>query len=152
MGLLSVAPTSYAEEQLHGHLVSLATLPVTVTSPTDLPSDVQAQDQDDDDAPFSQSLQDALVVLTQTTPPSAKDIAKMLNKLHESRSEIGMYASSKNDRAAEAEIITRSVSIIWAEVLQVFVDSALALEDDKVWWDRALSSRLGPVIYLVQCE
>lgn len=151
MGLFSVAPTSYAEEQLHSHLVSLATLPVTVTSSSDLPSDVQAQDEDDE-GPFSNVLQDALALLTQTTPPKAKAIAKMLKKLHKRNGEVGTYTESAIDRAAEAEILTRSVSIIWAEVLQVMVDSALALEDDKVWWERTLASRTGAFVYLVQCE
>ncbi|KLT44268.1 NCA2-domain-containing protein [Cutaneotrichosporon oleaginosum] len=149
MGLLSVAPSSYSQEQLNAHLVSLATLPVTVTSPSDLPSDVQAQD-DDDDAPFSKSLQDALTQLTQTKPPTAKEVAHMLTRLQERRQDFGAYSASKVDRAAEAEILTRSVSIIWAEVLREFIDSSLALQDDEVWWERSMSSRIGALVYLVQ--
>lgn len=151
MGLLSVAPTSYSAEQLNAHLVSLATLPVTVTSASDLPSDLQAQD-DDDDAPFSKSLQDSLMQLTQTTPPTAKEVARMLTRLQARRQDFGTYSASKVERAAEAEIMTRSVSIIWSEVLREFIDSALALQDDEVWWERSMSSRIGPLVYLVQCE
>ncbi len=152
MGIFSVAPTSYSGEQLNAHLVSLATLPVTVTSPTDLPSDVQAQDEDDDDAPFSKSLQVALTQLTQSKPPTAKEVAAMLTRLQARRQEFGTFSAPKVDRAAEAEILTRSVSIIWAEVLREFIDSALALQDDEVWWERTMASRIGPIVYLVQCE
>ncbi|BEI84160.1 hypothetical protein CcaverHIS002_0407640 [Cutaneotrichosporon cavernicola] len=157
MGFLSVAPTSYSEEQLNIHLVSLATLPVIVTSPKpDLPPGVQApialeeDDDDDDDAPFSKSLRNTLARLTQTTPPTAKEVARMLTSLQQRKQDLGTYTASKVVRAAEAEILTRSVSIIWAEVLREFVESALALLDDEVWWERSMSSRIGPLVYLVQ--
>lgn len=149
MSLFTPKTTSYAQEQLNVHLVHLSTLPVTTTSPTDLPSDVVPLDAD---SPFSRELQQALGVLTSSKSPSAWHVAQILDKLSDGRNEIGTQSLGEVDSAAEAEVITRSVSIIWAHVLQVFVDSALALEDDSVWWDRCLSARGGVLIYLVQSE
>ncbi|GMK59437.1 hypothetical protein CspeluHIS016_0800430 [Cutaneotrichosporon spelunceum] len=155
MGVLSVASTSYSEEQLNVHLVSLATMPVTVSNKTadGEQASTQAYDDDtddDDDEPFSKSLRDTLTRLTQANTPSAREVASMLTRLQSRRQGAGTYSASKVDRAAEAEILTRSVSIIWAEVLREYVKSSLSLLDDEVWWERSLSSRIGPLVYLVQ--
>lgn len=149
MSLFAPKPSSYAQEQLSVHLVDLSTLPVTTTSTEDLPSDVVPLSPD---SPFSKELHHALSVLTSSTTPSPWYVAHILDKLSETRSQLGTQALADVDVAAEAEVITRSVSIIWAYVLQVFVDSALALEDDSVWWERCLTSRGGVLIYLVQSE
>lgn len=147
MPLFSSVPTSYADEQLGVHLVDLSTLPVTTTAPTDLPSDVVPLSAD---SPFARDLHHALTVLTASKAPPAWYVAHLLDKLSESRGSIGTQTLTSVDVAAEAEVLTRSISIIWAYVLQVFVDSALALEDDSVWWERCLDSRGGVLIYLVQ--
>ena len=149
LSIFSSPPTSYANEQLKDHLVHLSTLPVTVTGATDQPSDIVPQDHEF--SPFSKDLGKALAELTHSTTPSAKRVATILHDLGKRRTEMGTFTSNRVDTAAEAEIMTRSVSIVWAHVLQVFVDSALALEDDSTWWDRLLAQRSGTTIYLVQC-
>ncbi|KAL1407260.1 Nuclear control of ATPase protein 2 [Vanrija albida] len=133
---------SYAEEQLRVHLGSLATLPVAVP----------AASFSGEPAHPSPQLSHALGELNTSKPPSAKKLASILDELTQPlpAGEVRSSATLEADAAAEAEIITRAVSVIWAQVMQAFVDGSLQLEEDRVWWDLSLNSKSGVLVYFVQ--
>lgn len=141
-------PPTYAQEQLSHHLGALATLPVQ------LPSDAIAKEEDEGTVPShrlpTEHLQSALKELTQVKPPSEKRLVSILQTL--SGDDLKQSSLSDVDRAAEAEILTRAVSMIWSYVMQTFVDGALKLEDDRAYWEVALSTRTGTIKYLIQSK
>lgn len=144
MSFFSSPPPSYAQEQLQAHLGQLTTLPVVVP--------VAALETTTDVVPSraSDRLQHALAQLTAGKPPSLDKLADILDSVQRADDEVEVSEITVLDREAQAEVVTRAVSLIWAHTMQTFVDGALQLEDDRAWWDYAISSRTGTVVYLVQ--
>jgi nuclear-control-of-ATPase protein 2 len=142
MSLFAAPAQSYAQEQLSVHLTSLTTLPVDIPA-----SELKATAEP---SLASDRLQHAISELIQAKPPTLARLGEILQSL--SKEDVAAAEVSDLDREAEAEVVTRAVSLIWAHVMEVFVNGALRLEDDRSWWDYSASSRMGTVIYLVQSE
>lgn len=138
-------PSSFSGEQLMHNLGTLSSIPVTVSDPSKLSTASSATPSPD--------LKDALDLLSSSDPPS---MHKLANLLHEIASPHGNISGTANvspvDAAAEAEILARAVTIIWSNVTDDLIDSALELDDDLTYWEIGLQSRWGAVMYLVQCE
>jgi hypothetical protein len=146
---------SYSQEQLGVHLGSLQTLAVRLPEHHETEI-VSVQEVPDVPTP-SPALQAALHELTQSKPPSLSRLAALLDDIVAKSAKAGAAAATVSaaadvDRAAEAEVLSRAVTLLWAHTMQVFVDGALALEDDRTWWNMALASRFGTVVYLIQSE
>ncbi|KAK4683942.1 nuclear control of ATPase protein 2, partial [Tremellales sp. Uapishka_1] len=133
-------PPSFAEEQLSSRLSSLSTLPIA------LPSSFSAQSQNTKPSP---ALESALQDLSTLKPVTREKLISVLEALVESK-DAGAYSANDVDRVVEAEIVTRAVTMIWKEVIKVFVNDALDLEDERTWWGASLNSRRGVGIYLLQ--
>ncbi|WVQ83182.1 hypothetical protein IAT38_005321 [Cryptococcus sp. DSM 104549] len=136
----SSTPT-YADEQLSAHLSSLSTLPINLPQSSFTTSSV----------PPSPRLQSALQDLSSSRPISKEKLIELLESLASDQG--GAYsAEARNelDGVLEAEVIGRAVTVVWKEVMQVFVEGALKLEEERAWWDASLSSRRGVGIYLIQ--
>lgn len=144
MSLFSSSAPSYADEQLSTHLSSLATLPL---APSNQLTSTSAEP--------SSYLSNALHELSTSKPPSRETLVAVLRSLSQglasSSASNGMYVSEV-DEMAEAEVMGRIVVLVWKEVLQVLLDGALALEEERSWWDNSLIGKRGVGIYLVQSE
>jgi nuclear-control-of-ATPase protein 2 len=139
--LFSSPPASYAQEQLHSHLSSLSTLPVSVPKTQSVPDKPSAH------------LESALHELSSSRPPTQtklKDILKSLADVDERNDRFSVQ--SEIDRVVEREIMGRAVTIVWQEVLDDLMKAAMELEAEKGWWDGVLTSRTGVSIYLLQSK
>ncbi|WWC59570.1 uncharacterized protein I303_102126 [Kwoniella dejecticola CBS 10117] len=142
----SSAP-SYASEKLSFHLSSLSTLPIT-TAPSELSASsalpVSAVSKP------SQKLESALQELSSTNHVSREKLVEVLQTLSDSHNDLTTAEKSQLDEEVEVEILSRSIAIIWKEVLQTFLDSALKLDEERGWWEASLNSRRGVGLYLLQ--
>ena len=48
--------------------------------------------------------------------------------------------------------MTRAVTMVWKEVLEMYVQGALQLEEERSWWDISLHSSNGVAFYLIQSK
>ncbi|EIW71171.1 hypothetical protein TREMEDRAFT_27296 [Tremella mesenterica DSM 1558] len=137
--LLQSSPPGYADEQLSFHLSSLSTLPLSQSS------DLVIAEQEFHPSP---ALQVALHDLS-SGPVTHTRLIDILKSLESSD---GSSTNGLNpaDQSAQAEAVTRAVTMVWKEVLQMYVHGALQLEEERIWWDSVLSSRRGVAVYLVQ--
>jgi len=140
--LFASAPPSYADEQLRVHLASLSTLSIAPSA------DFAASDANGKPSP---ALENALHELTSSKLPDHDKLVYILKELGKNREAVSSYASQV-DELVEAEIMGRAVVLVWKEVLQVLVEGALQLEEEKLWWDNSLDGRRGVITYLVQSE
>jgi len=139
--LFASPPPSYAQEQLHGHLSSLSTLPVSVPHTQSAP-----------DKPSSH-LESALHELSSSRPPSQSKLKEVLKELADADVKNDRFAvQSEIDRVVEGEIMGRAVTLVWKEVLDDLMRAAVELNGEKGWWDGVLTSRTGVTIYLIQSE
>lgn len=138
--LFASAAPSYAEEQLRSHLSSLSTLSIAPA----------AQFSTNDVKP-SPALESALHDLSASKVPDREKLVQILSGLAKQREGVSAY-SSDIDKLVEAEILGRAVILVWKEVLQVLVEGALQLEEERNWWDLSLTGRRGVLLYLVQSE
>lgn len=139
-------PSSFSEEQLKHNLGTLSSIPLTVSDPSTLSAESTS-------ATPSPKLKDALDELSASDPPSMRKLAHLLKDIANPSGNISGIANvSPVDAAAEAEILARAVTIIWSNVTDDLIESALELDDDLTYWEIGLQSRWGAVIYLVQCE
>lgn len=142
MSLFSRSTPSFADEQLSYHLSSLATQPVTVS----------AQSTSSSAGP-SPRLQTALHDLSHMRPIKRYKLESILRDLQGPRPASEGYAiENEVDRAMEAEVLARAVTMVWKEVLQVLLTGCLKLEEERSWWETSLMNPRGVVIYLVQSE
>lgn len=138
--------SSFSEEQLKHNLGTLSSIPLTVSDPSKLSAESTS-------ATPSKKLKDALDELSASDPPSMHKLAHLLKDIAQPTGNISGIANvSAVDSAAEAEILARAVTIIWSNVTDDLIDSALELDDDLTYWEIGLQSRWGAVIYLVQCK
>ncbi|AFR97473.1 hypothetical protein CNAG_04746 [Cryptococcus neoformans var. grubii H99] len=136
--------SSYASEQLQSQLSALSTLPITFPPSTQL--HVQ---QSTTPKPH---LQSALSELSSSKPISKERLQQILEDLSSAKEQEG-YATeqlSEIDELVEVEVMGRAVTVLWKEVLDAFIDGALNLERERVWWDSVLNSRRGVSVYLIQ--
>jgi nuclear-control-of-ATPase protein 2 len=56
------------------------------------------------------------------------------------------------DKVREAQIMARAVTVVWREILDDFMQGALALEHDLNYWQTMLDSRRDIGLYFVQCQ
>nr|ODN89520.1 hypothetical protein L203_02231 [Cryptococcus depauperatus CBS 7841] len=136
-------PSSYASEQLLSQLSSLSTLPVNLP-----PSASAFYSQQ---APPSPHLQNALLELSSHKIGKQK-LEKVLNNLvqHLKRTEYKTQEASGLDELLELEVLGRAVTVLWKEVLEMFVHEALKLEEERDWWNSLIRSRQGVSIYFLQ--
>lgn len=137
MSFLASATPSYPSEQLSLHLGSLSTLPIA--------PQVSTNADEGDAAP---ELQEALQALTSSKHPSIKSLEAILRSL----ADRAFVAETSVDKAFEVEVVTRAVTVLWSEVLRVLVENAMALEEERAWWESKLSSRLAVGSFLLQSE
>lgn len=138
--------SSYASEQLQFQLSALSTLPITFPPSTQL--HVQ---QSTTPKPH---LQSALSELSSSKPINKERLQQILEDLSSAKEQEG-YATeqlSEIDELVEVEVMGRAVTVLWKEVLDAFIDGALNLERERVWWDSVLNSRRGVSVYLIQSK
>jgi len=143
--LFASSPASYAEEKLSNHLGSLSTLPVHLPQSS-------TQSYTSQPSRANPVLEAALHELSASRPLTLQKVADVLRSLAKPRGGVlsGYVVESEVDRLVEAEVMARAVTMVWKEVMQVLLEGALALEEEKSWWDASLSTRRGVGIYLVQ--
>ncbi|WWD21611.1 hypothetical protein CI109_106097 [Kwoniella shandongensis] len=155
MSFLFHAPTpSYADEKLYSHLSSLSTIPANLPPSS---SSLQSQNKRSPAKP-SALLQTALHDLSAPKPASFERLIEILEQLSSSTSvqknnEDGYgynVEANELDGIMEIEVLGRAVTMVWKEVLQTFVEGAMEFEQERSWWDNALSSRRGVGVYLLQ--
>ena len=56
------------------------------------------------------------------------------------------------DQVVQVEVIARSVTILWKEVMDGLLRVALDLEAERLYWERVLSSRRAVTRYFVQSQ
>lgn len=140
----SSSAQSYASEQLTHHLSSISTLPIHLN--TSFTSQSTRTDRP------SSHLESALSELSSSKPPTRKQLEDILKSLAK-KDEGSRYAvQSEMDRVVEGEVLGRAVTVLWKEVLDELLRSALQLEAERNWWDGVLNSRSGIPIYLLQSE
>ncbi|WVR04733.1 hypothetical protein IAU60_001744 [Kwoniella sp. DSM 27419] len=139
---------SYADEALSGHLSALSTIPLN------LPSSSSAYTTSASHSKPNKRLQSALHELSSSRPLTKDKLIEVLEALSKPQTQEDGYsaeiASSELDGVVEAEVLARAVTMVWKETLQALVDGALRLEEERTWWDSALSSRRGVGVYLMQ--
>ncbi|KAK8847520.1 hypothetical protein IAR55_005378 [Kwoniella newhampshirensis] len=145
--LFHAATPSYADEKLSTHLSSLSTIPAN------LPPSTSSLQNNKPSKP-SPLLQTALHDLSAPKPASFERLIELLESLSDHRQQQQGYGVVENgnelDGIMEMEVMGRAVTMVWKEVLQTFVDGAMELEQERGWWDSALSSRRGVGVYLLQ--
>jgi nuclear-control-of-ATPase protein 2 len=144
MAWLITSPTStYAEEQLHRQLSALSTLPVNFSSSSTFVSNRKP----------SPTLENALHVLGGSTPAKRDELVAVLRALAQEGGS-GTRGLSPDDAngAIEAEVIGRAVTMVWKEVIQSLIESALELEEERSWWDANSNSRRQVATYLLQSK
>lgn len=141
--LIASAPSTYSEEQLHRQLSALSTLPVNFNTSSSLTSPRKP----------SPALEDALHALGGSGPVKRDELIGILRALsQEGVSNIRGFSQDDGNGAVEAEVIGRAVTMVWKEVIQDLIDSALALEEERSWWDQHVNSRRQIATYLLQSE
>ncbi|ORY20910.1 ATP synthase regulation protein NCA2-domain-containing protein [Naematelia encephala] len=142
---------SYANEQVLGHLSSLSTLPIQLSSSPSTSSSFDSRP-----AKPNPILQNALAELSSSRPISGDKLVDVLKSLvnvreRERDQNAVLYSvDSEVDRIVEMEVLARASTLVWGEVLKTLVDSACELEQERTWWTASLASRSGTMIYLVQ--
>ncbi len=148
--LFASSPASYAEEKLSNHLGSLSTLPVRLHS-----SSTQSYTSQQRPTRAKPAFEAALLELSASRPLTTVKVIDVLRSLTKAKDQalIGEYVAETDvDKLVEAEVMARAVTMVWKEVMQVLLEGALALEEERSWWESSLSSRRGVGTYLVQSE
>jgi hypothetical protein len=135
MSFLAASTPSYPSEQLTAHLSALSTLPIA--------PQISTNSNESEAAP---ELQEALQALTSSKHPSISSLEAILRSL----ADRAFVAETSVDKAFEVEVVTRAVTVVWSEVLRVLVENAMALEEERAWWESKLSSRLAVGSFLLQ--
>ncbi len=148
--LFHSAPPSYAEEKLSSHLSSISTIPLQISTTTSLSSGSSSTSNKP-----AQPLESALHKLSSSRPLTREKLIEVLQGLTRALQDIGGGAGgysveSEVDKVVEAEIIGRGVTMVWKEVLETLLASAVRIEQERNWWDGSLNTRRGVVIYLLQ--
>jgi nuclear-control-of-ATPase protein 2 len=139
--LTSTTPT-FAEEQLFQQLSALSTLPVSFSAS----SAVAARKP-------SPALENALHKLGGSGPVKRDELIAVLKSLaQEGGISTSGFSQDDGNGAIEVEVVGRAVTMVWKEVIQALVDSALELEEERSWWERMVNSRRQIATYLVQSE
>jgi hypothetical protein len=142
MSFFSAATPSYPSEQLTAQFAALATVPIAPQSPS---TNANSYAGEQSAAP---ELQEALQALSSSKHPSIQRMYAVLKTLADR-----LYAAESSvDKAFETEVVTRAVTVLWSEVLRVLVDNAIALEDERAWWDSKLNSRVAVGTFLLQSK
>ncbi|WWC68050.1 uncharacterized protein I206_101969 [Kwoniella pini CBS 10737] len=145
--LFYTSTPSYASEQLSSHLSSLSTLPIT-TPPSEL-STSSALPISTASKP-NHKLESALRDLSSTKHVNREKLIEVLQSLNESHNDLTTTEKNELDQEVEVEILSRSITIVWKEVLQSLLDDALRLDEERSWWEGSLNSRRGVGLYLLQ--
>lgn len=140
----SSSTPSYAAEQLTHHLASISTLPIHLNTTSSAQSSQT-------DRPSSH-LESALSELSSSRPPTRDQLLTILQSLAKQEEGSRYAVQSEMDRVVEGEVLGRAVTVLWKEVLDELLRSALQLEAERTWWDNVLNTRLGIPIYLLQSE
>ena len=146
--LFTSSTANYAEEKLFNHLSALSTLSVSLP-----PSSTPSSSSQSRVSRASPTLDTALHELSASRPLTLEKLADVLQSLSKPRNQglSAEYAVDGDvDKLVEAEVMARAVTMVWKEVMQVLLDGALALEEERSWWDASLNTRRGVGIYLVQ--
>lgn len=151
--LLSQSIPSYAQEQLSTQLASLSTLPITGSSSSSSSSLRQAGTA----SPYRDELDDTYVEALHklsSSDVSKEDLIEVLKSLAEHAGTSGVSARrvSSADAAVQEEVMGRATTMAWKEVMEVLIQSALELEEERGWWEASVNSRRGVGIYLIQCK
>lgn len=142
LAYFSTPTPSFASEQLNAKLTALSTLPVQL--PQSLSGDAKATKP-------SSYLENALHELSSSRPPLREKVVEILKTLvNPPKAE--SYVVSEMDQVVEAEVIGRAVTIMWKEILDELLRSAVKLDEERRWWESTLNSRTGVGIYLLQSE
>ncbi|WWD00724.1 hypothetical protein V866_007659 [Kwoniella sp. B9012] len=150
--LFHTTTPSYASEQLSSHLSSLSTLPIS-TAPSSLTATTATAASS---RKPNHKLENALNELSSTKHVSKDKLIQVLQDLsrfHEQDGHVGTAQSEAEpavDEEVEVEILGRAITIIWKEALQVLLDNALRLDEERGWWEASLNSRRGVGVYLLQ--
>lgn len=140
--LLTSPPSTFAEEQLHQQLSALSTLPVNFAAT----SSVSARKP-------SPALENALHRLGGSVPVKRDELIAVLKALaQEGSASTTGFSQDDGNAAIEVEVVGRAVTMVWKEVIQALIDSALELEEERGWWDRHVNSRRQIATYLLQSE
>ncbi|WVW78335.1 hypothetical protein I302_100289 [Kwoniella bestiolae CBS 10118] len=140
--LFHTHPPSYASEQLSSHLSSLSTLPISTP-----PSNLSTTSITSSKKP-NHKLETALNELSSTKHVSKDKLIQVLQDLSKTGNDL--VSTAEIDEEVEVEILGRAITIIWKEMLQVLLDNALRLDEERGWWEGSLDSRRGVGVYLLQ--
>ena len=143
--LFAGAPPSWADEKLSSHLSSLSTLSLSpARSVPELAGTGKPRPE------FEHALQE----LSSTKSPSREKLNDILSSLANPREDVGgiYVVESEMDRMLEGDIVARAVTVLWTETLHELLRAALALEEERSWWESVLNSRRGVGIYLIQSD
>jgi nuclear-control-of-ATPase protein 2 len=155
--LFRQTPPSYAHEELNHSLTALSTIPISIPISVLGNTDVQPSQA-------SITIERALRDLSTSKPIDKRQLEGILQSLvdlHENAQSAfndpqtygqSVAATTPIDKVREAQIMARAVTVAWKEVLDEFMQSALALEHDLNWWQAVLDSRRDIGLYFVQCE
>lgn len=146
---LRSSPPSYAHEQLSSQLAALSTLPISLSASASISPSTPTQP--------NPAYESALHELSSSQPVSRDVLVDVLRNL----SSLSRQASagsgpqlqlSSVDATLHAEVMGRAVTMVWTEVMEVLIAAALALEEERGWWETSVNSRRGVGIYLIQSE
>lgn len=147
MALFRSSAPSYAFEELNHSLTALSTIPVAI--PATLLADGQPA------SPLTHVIKAALRDLSTSKPITRGKLLHVLQTIAEAQDRIQATTANAGynaiDKVMEAEIMARAVTVLWRETLDTVVEGALALEQERIWWEAVVGSRFDVSLYFIQC-
>jgi nuclear-control-of-ATPase protein 2 len=160
MSLIRQSTPSYAFEELNHSLTALSTIPISI------PISVLGNSETGEISSVSGTIERALRDLSTSRPITRKQLEGVLQSLVDlyenaqgsqaqdrgGYSQANAVTTTPIDKVREAQIVARAVTVVWREILDEFMQGALALEHDLNYWQSMLDSRRDIGLYFVQCE
>jgi nuclear-control-of-ATPase protein 2 len=158
MSLIRQSTPSYAFEELNHSLTALSTIPISI------PISVLGNSETGEVSSASGTIERALRDLSTSKPITRKQLEGVLQTLvdlydnaqastqEQGYGQSNAVTTTPIDKVREAQIMARAVTVVWREILDDFMQGALALEHDLNYWQAMLDSRRDIGLYFVQCE
>jgi nuclear-control-of-ATPase protein 2 len=158
MSLIRQSTPSYAFEELNHSLTALSTIPISI------PISVLGNSETGEVSSASGTIERALRDLSTSKPITRKQLEGVLQTLvdlydnaqtstqEQGYGQSNAVTTTPIDKVREAQIMARAVTVVWREILDDFMQGALALEHDLNYWQTMLDSRRDIGLYFVQCQ
>ncbi|KAH8090542.1 ATP synthase regulation protein NCA2-domain-containing protein [Filobasidium floriforme] len=156
MSLIRQATPSYAFEELNHSLTALSTIPISI------PISVLGNSETGEVSSASGTIERALRDLSTSKPITRKQLEGVLQTLvdlydnaqaptqEQGYGQSNAVTTTPIDKVREAQIMARAVTVVWREILDDFMQGALALEHDLNYWQTMIDSRRDIGLYFVQ--